>query len=137
MRARFSLLAPATLCIVASLLSACTSNPAADSEASGNASSVVDPIVNKITITSESEIRWNGEPITFEDLKANLKRSTTLSPEPELQFVPDPQANYDLAAKVLNAAKDAGVTKFGFVGNEKCRTPCEDTGAANSTPSSD
>ena len=41
--------------------------------------------------------------------------------EPELQFEPEAAAAYDLAAKVLNIIKQSGVTKFGFVGNEKYR----------------
>ena len=41
--------------------------------------------------------------------------------EPELQYEPESEASYDLAAKVLNIIKASGVTKFGFVGNEKYR----------------
>ena len=41
--------------------------------------------------------------------------------EPELQFEPEAEASYDLSAKVLNIIKGSGVTKFGFVGNEKYR----------------
>src|ERR687890_258309 len=39
----------------------------------------------------------------------------------QLQFEPDASASYDLSAKVLNIIKGSGVTKFGFVGNEKYR----------------
>ena len=42
--------------------------------------------------------------------------------EPELQFEPEPLASYDLSAKVLQLIKVSGVTKFGFVGNERYRT---------------
>ena len=41
--------------------------------------------------------------------------------EPELQFQPEAEASYDLAAQVLNIIKGSGVTKFGFVGNEQYR----------------
>ena len=41
--------------------------------------------------------------------------------EPELQFEPEPEASYELSAQVLNIIKGSGVTKFGFVGNEKYR----------------
>ena len=44
-----------------------------------------------------------------------------MKPEPELQFEPEPQASYDLSVKVLQVIKGSGVTKFGFVGNEKYR----------------
>ena len=82
---------------------------------------MVDPVKNKIVLTPSNEILWNGTPIDQGTLVANLQTSLTYSVEPELQFEPEPQASYDLAAKVLNIIKISGVTKFGFVGNEKYR----------------
>ena len=80
---------------------------------------MVDPIKNKIVLTPNNEILWNGEPISPNTLVANLQTSLTFAVEPELQFEPEPAASYDLSAKVLNIIKQSGVTKFGFVGNEK------------------
>ena len=82
---------------------------------------IVDPIKNKIVLTPANEILWNGTPITDNTLVANLQTSLTFSVEPELQFEPEAAASYDLSAKVLNIIKASGVTKFGFVGNEKYR----------------
>jgi biopolymer transport protein ExbD len=82
---------------------------------------MVDPIKNKIVLTPNNEILWNGTPITDNTLVANLQTSLTFSVEPELQFEPEALASYDLSAKVLNIIKQSGVTKFGFVGNEKYR----------------
>ena len=82
---------------------------------------MVDPIKNKIVLTPANEILWNGTPITDSTLVANLQTSLTFSVEPELQFEPEALASYDLSAKVLNIIKQSGVTKFGFVGNEKYR----------------
>ena len=82
---------------------------------------MVDPIKNKIVLTPNNDILWNGEPIDQGVLVANLQRSLAMPVEPELQFEPEAQASYDLAAKVLNIIKSSGVTKFGFVGNEKYR----------------
>ena len=82
---------------------------------------MVDPIKNKIVLTPNNEILWNGTPITPNTLVANLQTSLTFAVEPELQFEPEAQASYDLSAKVLNIIKQSGVTKFGFVGNEKYR----------------
>ena len=53
------------------------------------------------------------------ELVSNLQTSLTYAVEPELQFEPEANASYDLSAKVLNIIKASGVTKFGFVGNEK------------------
>jgi len=79
---------------------------------------VVKPDKNKVTITSADIIQWNGNPTTPGQLVTLLQQTTTLNPEPELQYEPDAQASYDLSAKVLNIIKGSGVTKFGFVHNE-------------------
>ena len=81
----------------------------------------VDPIKNKIVLTPGNEILWNGTPINQGELVANLQTSLSYSVEPELQFEPEAMASYDLSAKVLNIIKASGVTKFGFVCNEKYR----------------
>ena len=82
---------------------------------------MVDPVKNKIVLTPQNEILWNGDPITSNVLVSHLQESLTFAVEPELQFEPEPTASYDLSAKVLNIIKGTGVTKFGFVGNEKYR----------------
>jgi biopolymer transport protein ExbD len=81
----------------------------------------VDPVVNKLVLTVQNEILWNGTAITPSELVEDLQTSLTLPVEPELQFEPEPLASYELSAKVLNIIKASGVTKFGFVGNEKYR----------------
>jgi biopolymer transport protein ExbD len=81
----------------------------------------VDPIKNKIVLTPSNEILWNGAPINQGELVSNLRTSLTYAVEPELQFEPEPNASYDLSARVLSIIKGSGVTKFGFVGNEKYR----------------
>ena len=81
----------------------------------------IDPIQNKIVLTQADEILWNGAPINQNELVRNLNLTKDIEPEPELQFEPEPQASYDLSVKVLQVIKGSGVTKFGFVGNEKYR----------------
>lgn len=82
---------------------------------------MVEPIKNKIVLTPDNQILWNGTPIDDNTLVANLQTSLTYAVEPELQFEPEANASYDLSAQVLNIIKASGVTKFGFVGNEKYR----------------
>ncbi|MFZ9394714.1 MAG: ExbD/TolR family protein [Erythrobacter sp.] len=81
----------------------------------------IDPIKNKLILTQQNQILWNATPITLGELRTILADTLSLPTEPELQFEPEPQASYDLSAKVLQAIKASGVTKFGFVGNEKYR----------------
>ena len=81
----------------------------------------IDPIKNKIVLSPTDEILWNGEVISEGGLVANLNNSKTIVPEPELQFEPEALASYDKSLRVLDLIKVSGVTKFGFVGNEKYR----------------
>ncbi|WP_086607045.1 ExbD/TolR family protein [Erythrobacter donghaensis] len=81
----------------------------------------IDPIKNKLVLSANDEIFWNGTVLTREELIFTLQQSLALPEEPELQFEPEAQASYDLSAKVLNDIKSSGVTKFGFVGNDKYR----------------
>ena len=81
----------------------------------------IDPIKNKIVISPDNQILWNGGAINEGQLVTNLEATKGLNPEPELQYQPDAQASYDLSVKVLNIIKSSGVTKFGFVGNEQYR----------------
>jgi biopolymer transport protein ExbD len=79
----------------------------------------VKPTVNKVSITRDSQVLWNGQPLDNAQLVQNLRTTLTMQPEPELQFQPDPEAGYDMAAKTLEVIKASKVTKFGFVGNEQ------------------
>jgi len=81
----------------------------------------VEPDKNKIVLTAANQILWNDQAITDNQLVANLQATLKMPTEPELQFEPEPNAGYDLSAQVLNIIKASGVTKFGFVGNEKYR----------------
>ena len=81
----------------------------------------VQPEQNKLVLSAQNEILWNGNAIDMGQLRTLLQESTQMAVEPELQFEPEAQASYDLSAKVLQVIKASGVTKFGFVGNEKYR----------------
>ena len=80
-----------------------------------------DPVRNKVVLTADGTILWNGDAVSQGQLLAVLRQTTRFAIEPELQFEPEATASYELSAKVLNIIKGSGVTKFGFVGNEKYR----------------
>mgnify|MGYP000713570063 CR=1 FL=1 len=82
----------------------------------------IDPIVNKIVLTPNGEILWNAQPINAGELVRNLEVTLQFEVEPELQFEPEANASYELSARVLNIIKSSGVSKFGFVGNDKYRS---------------
>jgi biopolymer transport protein ExbD len=79
----------------------------------------IKPDKNKVVLTADAKILWNGTEVQQGQLRSLLAQTLALPVEPELQFQPDEQAPYDLAAHVLNIIKASGVTKFGFVDNEQ------------------
>ena len=80
-----------------------------------------DPVKNKVTIDPAGMIRWNGATIDRLTLRGYLARSLALPVEPELQFQPDAAARYVVVDEVLADIRRSGVTKLGFVGNERYR----------------
>ena len=80
----------------------------------------VDPVKNKIVLLRDgNKVLWNDTQVNNAELVNLLKQSVDMKPEPELQFEPEANASYELSAAVLNIIKKSGVTKFGFVGNER------------------
>ena len=86
----------------------------------------IDPVINKVVVTENGIVLWNGEPVSQADLAANLAVASRMAPEPELQFEPEANASYDLSARTLRLIEASAVTKFGFVGNEKYRNLAAD-----------
>jgi biopolymer transport protein ExbD len=82
---------------------------------------IIEPIKNKLVLTPQDQILWNGVAISDGELVTILQQTTTMAIEPELQFEPEALASYSLSARVLEIIKSSGVTKFGFVGNDKYR----------------
>lgn len=78
-------------------------------------------LTNKVTVTASDTLLWNGEPVSEMQLAGLLAQTRTLAVEPELQFEPDANASYSLSARTLAAIDASGVTRFGFVGNERYR----------------
>src|SRR5687767_11120511 len=62
----------------------------------------VDPVRNKIAITGDGRILWNGAAVSTDELAALLRETTQLEEEPALQFQPEADASYEVSAKVLN-----------------------------------
>lgn len=81
----------------------------------------MDPVKNKVTIDAAGSIRWNGTAIDRLTLRQYLAASLRMPVEPELQFQPEADARYLTVDEVLADIKRSGVTRLGFVGNERYR----------------
>ena len=78
----------------------------------------IDPIKNRLAITAESALLWNGRSVSKSDLRILLEASAASRSEPELHLLPSAEAPYAAVDEVLAMAKRAEVTRMGFVGNE-------------------
>lgn len=80
---------------------------------------VPDAVKNKLTIDANNSIAWNGTPVDQRQLAHLLDETKKFDVAPELQFQPDPYANYVVVDETLATIKHAQVRKLGFVGNEQ------------------
>lgn len=80
---------------------------------------LIEPVKNKVSVTADNQVTWNGQPIDIIRLRQYLDITQTMNPVPELHLEPDPQARYSLVDQVLGVTKRAKVEKMGFVGNER------------------
>jgi biopolymer transport protein ExbD len=78
----------------------------------------IEPIKNKVVVTAQGQILWNGNPINQQQLRQYLDVTQQMNPIPELHLQPDATARYELVDEVLAITKQAHVQKMGFVGNE-------------------
>ena len=86
----------------------------------------VETVENVLTIGADDAISWNGEQVTLDQLEILLEETAKLDPEPQLRFEPEIGASYDVSAVIVQRIKESGVTKFGFVGNEKYQVTREE-----------
>jgi biopolymer transport protein ExbD len=78
----------------------------------------IDPVKNKVVITTAGQVMWNGAPVDLVTLRQYLDLTQQMNPIPELHLQPEPTARYELVDQVLAVTKRAHVEKMGFVGNE-------------------
>lgn len=81
------------------------------------AAPVIDITHNVLIITGGGKIVWNDQRVPLKLLVAILARTKAMRPEPELEFQPSPDADYDLVDKVFAVIRESGVTRLGIVGN--------------------
>ena len=78
----------------------------------------IETVKNKVVITAQRQILWNGNPVNQQQLRQYLDITQQMNPIPELHLQPDATAPYVLVDEVLAVTKRAHVSKMGFVGNE-------------------
>ncbi|MBY8824876.1 ExbD/TolR family protein [Sphingomonas colocasiae] len=76
------------------------------------------PIV-RLSIGADDVVRWNGSAIGEDSLPGRFHGLVTDPAQPVLQIAADGAARYEIFDRTLAAAKKAGITRLGMVGNEQ------------------
>ncbi|MEO8365163.1 MAG: biopolymer transporter ExbD [Pseudoxanthomonas sp.] len=71
----------------------------------------------ELRIDASGQVNWNNSPVATTELQAKMENEVQRDPtnQPELRIEANPDAQYDVMAKVLAAAKNARMQKIGFV----------------------
>jgi biopolymer transport protein ExbD len=76
---------------------------------------VAPPEPISLAVKATGQLYLNDEPITEEALQAQLRVTAQKNPQPELDIKADKTTKYQDVATVMADAKNAGMTKIGFV----------------------
>jgi len=87
----------------------------------GKPTELINVAENTVFIDAQDKLFWNGNPISREDLRAQVFHAVQLPEEPLLRFEPTALASYDTSAKTIALIKDTGAEKFAFIGNAQHR----------------
>lgn len=78
---------------------------------------------NRLVIDDDNKVQWNEVPVTLKKLEILLRQSAEMEEEPVISFEMSPLAEFDVATSVLALVRESGITRFGFVGNERAPEP--------------
>jgi biopolymer transport protein ExbD len=69
----------------------------------------------RLRIEAGGTVTWNNSPMPISVLQSSLEVEAERSIQPTLEIETDPDAQYEMLAKVLARAKNAGMEKISFV----------------------
>ena len=77
------------------------------------------PPVHRLTIAADGGYAWDGRPVADAELPAHLSAMARDPAQPVLHLAADGEARYERVDETLAVVLRAGVTRLGFVGNER------------------
>jgi biopolymer transport protein ExbD len=90
--------------------------------------------VNRIVLTAQDKILWNGHEIAPSALRAMLEQAANLEPQPKLEFAPEADVGYAFSAMVLGLISASDVAGMHFIDSQKYREFATASSAAASRP---
>ena len=77
------------------------------------------PDVVSVSIDAAGNMYWNDTLIMQKDLKQKLQLAASSQPQPEVNIRADKETRYQDLAELMADAKNAGITKLGFISEPK------------------
>jgi biopolymer transport protein ExbD len=77
------------------------------------------PETHQLALDGASRLSWDGAPLAEAALPARLAAFRAAGPETVLHFRAEADTRYEDFDRILADVKRAGVTRLGFVGNER------------------
>jgi len=77
------------------------------------------PIVHRLSLDAAGRLDWNGRAVSDRQAQALLAQLARDPSDPELHINVDPETRYERVDIILAEIRRAGVTRLGFVGNER------------------
>lgn len=68
-----------------------------------------------LSVDAEGRVFWNDAPMAEGDLPAAMAQAAARNPQPELHLRADMNTKYQRLAEIMAIARNAGLTKLGFV----------------------
>ena len=76
-------------------------------------------LVHRLDLDAAGQLFWDGRAISSEALPARLAQLAADPTQPELHIAAHAETRYERVDQTLATVRRAGVTKLGFVGNER------------------
>ena len=90
------------------------------------------PIVHRLEIDAAGALAWDGRPISGSALAPLLAQMGREAGAPELHIAANGETRYERVDEVLAAVARAGITRTGFVGNERFAATLDSQSSADS-----
>jgi biopolymer transport protein ExbD len=68
-----------------------------------------------LSLDEKGKVYWNDQPVEDAQLSAKMAEAAAKQPQPELHLRADQNTRYQKLAEIMSAARNAGLTKLGFV----------------------
>ena len=75
----------------------------------------VEPETITVSLNEAGQLYWNDDPIDESVLEQRLALEAEKTPQPELHLRADKATRYEAIARLMAAARQAGIEKLGFV----------------------